>query len=128
MIKIFISGIVGASDIRQVQGKYVLNFSVVSNDYYGGKKVSTWINCQKWNPGGLAKFIVKGATVAVMGSHSMYKSKDTGKEYTTCLVESINFYGSRHDVDVTEEVAAKTAATASDDTGWEHLNNFEDHD
>lgn len=124
MIKLFISGVVGSADVKEVKGKYVLNFSVVSNDYYGGKKTSTWINCQKWNPGGLVKFIVKGATVVVLGSMSTYKSKESGKEYTTCLVESMNFYGVRLDVDVTDEVAAADAASGG--SGWEHLNRVEE--
>lgn len=124
MIRIFMSGVVGNVETKEVNGKYVMTMSVVSNDYYGGKKVSTWLTVQKWNPGNLVKYIEKGITVVVEGSYSSYKSVKTGKDYVVVLAGTVNFYGKLIEGGKVEDEEDEGAG--AEQAGWEHLNNVGD--
>ena len=101
MIILTITGRVGGdAEIKDVNGKQVISFSVASNQ--GKDKPPIWYKCDYWRQGRVGEFIKKGTELLVSGE--MEEHEKDGKKYQSCKVSSLEFIGSKK-----EEQTAQTA-------------------
>lgn len=83
--KTFLIGHLGKdADIKQVNGKQVMNFSVAHSTCYkkaDGTKVenTTWFNCAYWSDSAVGQYLKKGTMVCVEGEVSARMWENGGK-------------------------------------------------
>ena len=93
MIKVFATGRIGKDAETKTFGENtVTQFSIASTKKFKDKETTTWLNCQKWNAGRLAEFLVKGTKIEVAGELEIREHE--GKYYTTLNVTDLEFGGS----------------------------------
>lgn len=75
MLKGFLSGRLGKDcEVKQVNGKNVINFPVATEEGYGENKKTLWIDVAYWtDKTGIAPYLLKGQQVVVAGDVSMRK-------------------------------------------------------
>lgn len=73
------------AEVKEVNGKKVLEFSIAVDQGFGDKKTTLWLNCTKWGENtAVGQYLVKGTQVHVSGEPSLntYTNK-YGKDVTT---------------------------------------------
>lgn len=82
------------AEVKDLNGKKVINFSVAVNQGYGENKTTLWVDCAKWGEKtGIAEYLKKGTKVAVFGEPSLRKWD--GGATITLRVQEIELVGSR---------------------------------
>lgn len=86
MIQTFCLGRLAAdAEVKDVNGKKVLEFRIAVDQGYGDRKTTLWISCNKWGENTtVAQYLLKGTQVHVLGEPSLntYTNKE-GKDVTT---------------------------------------------
>jgi single-strand DNA-binding protein len=81
------------AEVKDINGKKVINFSVAVNQGYGDNKTTLWIDCAKWGEKtGIAEYLKKGTKVALSGEPSLRKWE--GGATITLRVNDITLGGS----------------------------------
>lgn len=73
------------AEVKEVNGKKVLEFNIAVDTGFGDRKTTTWVQCSKWGENtAVSQYLTKGKQVVVSGEPSlnMYTNKD-GKEVTS---------------------------------------------
>lgn len=75
MITMQVVGTLGKdAEVKDLQGKKVINFYVAVNQGYGDNKTTLWVDCAKWGEKtGISEYLKKGTKVAVHGEPSIRK-------------------------------------------------------
>ena len=83
------------AEVKDVNGKKVIQFSVATDQGYGDKKTTLWIDVSKWGEQtGVATYLKKGTQVYVTGEPSLFTSEQ-GKTYLKLRADKIELLGSR---------------------------------
>jgi len=73
------------AEVKEVNGKKVLEFTIAVDQGFGDKKTTLWIQCSKWGENtAVSQYLTKGKQVHVSGEPSLntYTNKE-GKDVTT---------------------------------------------
>lgn len=73
------------AEVKEVNSKKVLEFTVAVDTGYGENKKTLWVQCSKWGENtAVGQYLIKGKQVHVSGEPSLntYTNKE-GKEVTT---------------------------------------------
>lgn len=102
MIKAMLTGRLGKpAEVKTLQGgRSVINFSVATDQGYGDKKTTLWVECSYFtDKTGVAQYLTKGASVAVFGEPSLRTWESNGKSGAsfTMNVNQIDLTGGRAD-------------------------------
>jgi single-strand DNA-binding protein len=103
MIIATVTGNVGTSELKDVRGKAILEFSVASNEKSReGADTTTWVRCSIWEKRAtaLAQYVAKGTAVTVVGKLTVreYDRKDGSKGHSVEMaVSEIALQGSKRD-------------------------------
>jgi single-strand DNA-binding protein len=89
------------AEVKEVNGKKMIEFSIATDQGYGDKKTTLWLNCSKWGENtAVAQYLVKGTQVHVAGEPSLntYTNKE-GKDVTTLRLscQQITLCGGKSD-------------------------------
>jgi single-strand DNA-binding protein len=82
MIKAMLTGKLGKNaEVKKLEGgRSVINFSVATDQGYGDKKTTLWVECAYFTEKtGVAPYLIKGASVAVFGEPSLRTWESNGK-------------------------------------------------
>lgn len=106
MIKAMLTGRLGKdAELKTLQGgRSVINFNVATDQGFGDKKTTLWVECAYWTEKtGVAAYLKKGTTVAVFGEPSLRTWDANGKSGAsfTMNVNQIDLTGGK-----SESVAA----------------------
>jgi single-strand DNA-binding protein len=85
----------GDAQVRKVNGKEVVAFTIVINESYktkdgGRKEFATFINCSYWRNSKIAKFLTKSTVVTVTGRIDINAYKTNDGEFHAKLVFHTN--------------------------------------
>ena len=84
------------AEVKSLNGKNVINFSVAVNQGYGDNKTTLWVDCAKWGEKtGIAEYLKKGTKVALHGEPSLRKWE--GGATITLRVADIELLGTKSD-------------------------------
>lgn len=102
----FVGRLTKDAEIKVINSKNALAFSVATDTGYGDKKSTVFFNCLLYrNPDGIAPYMVKGTQVFVSGEFSM--KAWTNKEGKEISSPSIN-------VNIIDLVGSKATGASSD--------------
>lgn len=96
-------------------GTQVLEFSVAAKCGFGEREKTHWWDCKLWGKRGesLAKFLVKGQQVAIIGKvdKEVWEKNGEEKSKLICVVEDVTLIGSRKDAEGGEAPAKPSKYT-----------------
>lgn len=123
MIKLQVIGNLGKdAEVREVNGKNVINFSVAHTEKYKDAQGNamgrtTWVECAYWSDkAGIVPYLTKGTTVYVEGSPNAdaYAGKDGSAKATLRLrVQTVQLLGSRQQSSPAAEQPAHPAGAVA---------------
>lgn len=68
------------AEVKEINGRKVINFSIAVDTGYGQNKKTLWIECGKWGDNtAVAQYLVKGSQVHVAGEPSLREWDSNGK-------------------------------------------------
>lgn len=118
MIKLSAIGNLGRdAEVRTVNGKNVINFTIAHTEKYKDQVKTTWIECSYWTDRtGIAPYLLKGTQVHVEGTPEVrtFEKKDGSAGASLGLrVKEVYLLGSRSNGN--GEKTSKPAESSSDD-------------
>ena len=89
---ITITGNVGNSELKNINGNALLEFSIAVKKEYSKEKESQWFNCTLWGKRAeaLQQYIVKGAGLAVSGEMNINYDPDKKTCYPKVNVNTVD--------------------------------------
>ena len=98
----FIGNLGQDSELKDVNGTDLLNFTVADSTGFGERKSTQWLNCSLWGKqaAALHQYLTKGKQVFVSGEFSTrkYEKKDGSEGMALEVrVDRVKFAGSRND-------------------------------
>ena len=121
MLKITATGNLGRrSELKDVGGKKVLNFSIAANEGWGDNQKTTWVDCAVWGARAekLAEHLDKGVKVLVRGGANLdtYQKKDGTTGYAfRVFVNDLEFMGGRPQKSPNAPASSSDAGTIPSD-------------
>lgn len=85
------------AEVKEYNGKKVIQFSVAVDTGYGDRKQTQWVDVSKWGENTkVADYLKKGAQVYVSGEPSLFTS-DQGKTYLKLSCSNLTLVGGRQE-------------------------------
>lgn len=92
------------AEVREHNGRKVINFSIACNTGYGENKKTSWIECSRWTEkDSISQYLKKGTKVMIMGELGLRQWEKDGKSGAsiTCNVSNLQLLGGRSEDGVT---------------------------
>lgn len=116
-VGIFVGRLGKDAELKQFDGKNVINFSVAVDIGYGDKKDTLWVDCAKWGEKtGIIAYLKKGQQVAVQGEIGLRKWD--GGATVTLRVGNVELLGGKSEPKNATSIPANSEPPKGD-TPWD---------